>query len=187
MDIERQALEYIQRYVRYGFYRRAEVERIVGEDVFSGAIPRKRIREMVKAEVERQRAEQQSWPAVTDCDRLDQVFASLEKEGVLALHNAGLTPSEGIAEMSDRYHQAGGAASDIVGYCFYHRQDMEYVLETGMLSLAFGDIKGDNHRGVKIGERIRDSLEAAGFEVAWNGSIKDKLTIKGFRWQRRAP
>jgi hypothetical protein len=43
--------------------------------------PCKRLRELVKAEVARQKAEPKSWPAVTDCDPLDQAFAALEAAG----------------------------------------------------------------------------------------------------------
>ncbi len=185
VEIEQQALEYIQRYVRYGFYQAVDVERIVGEDVFSGAIPRKQLRKMVKAEMVRQLAEQKSWPTVTDCDRLDRAFTSLESDGILALHNAGLTPSEGIDEVSERYHESGGTASGIVGYCFYHGQDIENALEHGELSVAFGEINGDSRKGVEMGKRVCSALEAAGLRVAWTGSIKDVVTIQGFRWQRR--
>lgn len=184
-DAEKTAREYIERYVRYGFYRPAEVELIVGEDLLGGELPRKRIRELVKAEVARQKIEQASWPEVTDCDRLDQAFAALQAESILALHNAGMTPSEGIDEMSESYHEAGGAASEIVGYCFYHRQDMEDALKHGELLVAFGDINGNSRKGVAVGKQVRAALEAAGLRVAWSGSIKDKLTIQGFRWQRR--
>jgi hypothetical protein len=184
-DVEQTAREYIERYVRYGFYRPADVERIVGEDVLGGEMPRKRIRELVKAEVARQKAEQESWPTLTHCDRLDQAFAALRAEGILAIHNAGMTPSEGIAEMSEQYRAAGGKESGIVGYCFYERQDMEYALKYHKLRLAYGDIDGDDRRGVEIGKRIRGALESAGLRVAWNGSIKDKLEITGFHWQRR--
>jgi hypothetical protein len=172
-DAEKTAREYIERYVRYGFYRPADVEEIVGEDVLGGELPRKRIRELVKAEMARQKAEQASWPVVTDCDRLDQAFAALRSEGILAVHNAGMTPSEGIDEMSEQYHAAGGKKSGIVGYCFYHRQDMEYALEHHELGLAYGDIDGDDRRGVEVGKRIRSALEAAGLGVAWTGSIND--------------
>jgi hypothetical protein len=185
-DAEKTAREYIERYVRYGFYGPTEVERIVGEDVLGGKLPRKRVRELVKAEVARQTAEQESWPEVTDCDRLDQAFAALRAEGILAIHNAGMTPSEGIDEMSEQYHAAGGEKSGIVGYCFYHRQDMEYALKYHQLDLVYGDIDGDDRRGVEIGKRIRSALEAAGLRVAWTGSIKDKLEITDFRWQRRS-
>ena len=185
-NAEQKAIEYIQSYIRYGFYQSAEVEQIVFEDVLNGTIRRKRLRELVKVEVERHLGEQQSWPAVTDCERLDRAFIALESEGILAIHNAGLEPSDGITEVSERYHVAGGAASRVVGYCFYHRQDMEYALKHAELGLAFGDINGDRRRGVNIGERIRSALLAVGLQVTWNGTINDKLTINGFRWQRRS-
>lgn len=184
-DAEATAREYIERYVRYGFYRPAEVEEIVGEDVLGGELPHKRVRELVKAEVARQKVEQESWPEVTDCDRLDRAFAALRSEGILAIHNAGMTPSEGIAEMSEQYRAAGGKKSGIVGYCFYHRQDMEYALTSQKLGLAFGDIDGDDGRGVEVGQRVRRALAAAGLRVAWTGSIRDKLDISGLHWQRR--
>lgn len=185
-DAERTAGEYIERYVRFGFYRPAEVERIVGENIVRGELPRTRVRELVKTEVARQKAEQEAWPAITDCDRLDRAFAALRAAGILAIHNAGQTPSEGIDEMSEQYHAAGGKQSDIVGYCFYPRQDMEYAMKYHKLGLAYGDIDGEDCRGVEVGQRIRSELEAAGLRVAWTGSIKDKLEITGFRWQRRS-
>jgi hypothetical protein len=184
-DAEQTAREYVERYVRYGFYRPAEVEQIVGDDVLGGELPRTRVRALVKAEVARQQAEQESWPAVTDCDRLDKAFATLRAEGILAIHNAGMTPSEGIDEMSEQYHAAGGKKSGIVGYCFYHRQDMEYALKHRSLGLAFGAIDGDRVRGVEVGVRVRAALEAAGLRVAWSGSLADKLDITEFQWQRR--
>jgi hypothetical protein len=184
-DVELAAREYIERYVRYGFYRPAEVERIVGRDVLAGALPRQRVHELVRAEVTRQKAEQASWPAVTDCDRLDQAFANLGAEDILAIHNAGMTPSEGIGEVGEQYLLAGGAESGIVGYCFYHRQDMEHALKYHKLGLAFGDIDGDDRRGVEVGKRISRALKAAGLHVAWAGSIRDTLELTGFDWQRR--
>jgi hypothetical protein len=49
----------------------------------------------VKAELERQWDRklqlQATWPAMTDWDRLDSVFKTLESDGILCLHNAGYT------------------------------------------------------------------------------------------------
>src|SRR5262249_28086762 len=80
-------------------------------------------------------AEEATWGSVTDCDRLDQVFDSLEEQGILALQNAGYTQSEGISDVSELYHDAGSEQSGIVGYCFYHGQDLERVMASGNLWL----------------------------------------------------
>lgn len=184
-DAEQTAREFVERYVRYGFYRPAEVERIVADDVLGGELPLTRVRALVMAEVARQQAEQKSWSEVTDCDRLDKAFAALRAECILAIHNAGMTPSEGIDEMSEQYQAAGGNKSGIVGYCYYHRQDMEHALDQRSLGLAFGAIDGDELKGVGVGERVRAALEGEGLRVSWSGSIADKLNITDFQWQRR--
>jgi hypothetical protein len=44
------------------------------------------------AELEKQKV---TWPRVTDCDRLNSVFAALSAKGIIALQNAGYTQSDG--------------------------------------------------------------------------------------------
>jgi hypothetical protein len=185
MSTEQDARGYVHRYVRYGFYRPDEVEQIVGDDIFDGAIPRDRLREMIAEEVQRKRAEERTWPAVTDCDRLDRVFESLEEQGILALQNAGYTQSDGLSDVCQFYHEAGGERSGIEGYCFYHGQDLERVMASGELCLAFGHVSGEDEPGVEIGCRIKRTFEAAGFTVEWDGSVKTRLLVKDIRWQRR--
>ncbi|MGL6073502.1 MAG: DUF6891 domain-containing protein [Fimbriiglobus sp.] len=183
-NIEKEACEVINQYVRFGFYSATEVTRIVAEDVLDGQLPKKRVRDLVKEEVQKQQAKQASWPAVTGCDRLDRAFAALLKANILAIHNAGYTPSDCITEMSQQYADAGGKKSRIIGYCFYHLQDLQYALKHHSLGLAFGAIDGDTRRGLEVGEQIRATLEAEGLKVLWNGSIDEKMEIP-FRWRRR--
>ena len=89
--------------------------------------------------------------------------------------------------MFEAYVEAGGERSGIEGYCFYHGQDLEYVMKTGELWLAFGHISGEDEPGVDIGWRTKQAFEAAGFAVEWDGSIGRRLLVKGIRWQRRSP
>jgi hypothetical protein len=180
------AREHIERYVRYGFHRPGEIVRIVCEGVLGGELPPKRVRELVSAEMTRRKPERKSWSAVTDCDRLDQAFAALRAEGIMALHNAGKTFFSAHGEMIIQYQRAGGSASGFVGYCFYHQQDIERALEEHKLGLAYGHHDGGESRGEQIGERVQRALEAAGLRVAWSGFAKDKIDITDFHWQRRS-
>jgi hypothetical protein len=129
--------------------------------------------------------EEADWPEVTDCDRLDTIFEGLRVQGILALQNAGYTQSEGLSDVGELYREVGGERSDIDGFCFYHGQDLERVMKSGQLWLAFGAIDGEDARGVAVGQRIKSAFDAAGFAVEWDGSIKTRLLIKGIRWQRR--
>jgi hypothetical protein len=114
------------------------------------------------------------------------VFETLEAQGVIALHDAGLTKSDGIEDVTEAYEDAGGEESGIVGYCSYHGQDLEHVMASGDLWLAFGDIHGDDGRGVEIGRRIKRALEDTGFTVEWGESVRERILVRGIRWQRRS-
>lgn len=141
----------------------------------------------IRAEFARKREAEQTWPAETDCDRLDRVFADFSAHGIVALQNAGYTQSDGIADVSQCYHAAGGERSSFRGYCFYHGQDLESAIHGGGLYLAFGDVHGTDEVGVQIGALIQRLLTEAGFPVEWDGSIKMRLNIPVLDWKRRSP
>jgi hypothetical protein len=138
---------YVERYIRAGFHTPVEIEQIVGRDVFGGKLAAGMLRAMIAQAVHQHEVEEATWPAKTDCDRLDAVFTTLEDQGIIALQNAGNTMSEGLSDVFSTYHEAGGAASGYDGYCFYHGQDLENVVEGGYLHLAFGATDDDPTRG----------------------------------------
>src|SRR5207237_1257540 len=129
-----------------------------------------------------------SWPAVTSCDHLDRVFESLRSQGILTRHRCGLTIQDGLDVVDELYAEAGGKRSALVGYCFYHLQDMEAAMwgEVG-LWLAFGSFPPSRECAVAVGQMVREEFERAGFAVEWDGTADTRLLLKGFRWQRRSP
>ncbi len=185
-DNEAVAIEYIRRYVDSGFYGPEKILEILDESVFEpGEIDPVWLRARIEREFTRKHAEEARWPEITDCDRLDRAFASFEDRGIIALQNVGVTQSDGLSDVSQRYAEAGADRSGIEGYCFYDGQDLEGVVEDGELWLTFGAVAGDDRQGVEIGRRIEQVLEDAGFEIEWDGSIESRLLVKGLRWQRR--
>lgn len=188
MDDKTRALQKIHVYVLSGFYDENEILEIIDECVFEpGTLDRRWIKNEVQMAFHKMRAEESTWPRTTDCDRLNQVFAELEEKGIIALQDAGNTQSDGISDVTQIYHEAGGKESDVVGYCFYTFQDIEKVIETGDLCLTYGDISGDKPNGVTIGRQILHSLEATGFDVEWDGNVTSRLLVRHVHWQRRRP
>jgi hypothetical protein len=39
-------------------------------------------------------------------------------------------------------------------------------------------------KGIAVGHLLRAALQAEGLNVKWDGTIKFRLFVKGFRWQR---
>lgn len=186
MEDEAVALEAVRRYVWSGMHDAEEIVEIIDESVFEpGQIDHDWLRAEIGKAFQQKRDEEETWPEVTDCDRLDAVFESLNERGVLALQNAGYTQSDGLSDVSALYHEAGGEQSGIEGWCFYQGQDLERVMESGDLWLAFGHVSGEDESAEGIGRRIKQAFEAAGFSVEWDGSVTSRLRVVGVRWQRR--
>ena len=179
------AMECVREYVWSGFYDPDEIVEMIDEAAFRpGEIVHDWLRSQIERAFREKQAEEASWPAESDCDRLDRVFASLGGDGILSLQNAGYTQSDGLDDVAQFYQEAGGEQSGIVGYCFYHGQDLERVMKRGDLYLAFGDVGRDDEKGAEIGRRIMRAFEAAGFAVEWDGTVKTRLLVKGIQWQR---
>jgi hypothetical protein len=145
------------------------------------------LRQVIGSEVESKRKAEETWPKVTDFDHLDRAFTILEAQGIIALHRAGFTQSDGLEEVEDAYQERGGKNSDYAGHCFYTEQDQEGALGGTGLYIGFGHLSGNDAKGVKVGQMLRAALEREGFDVEWDGTIKSRLCLKGFHWQRRSP
>jgi hypothetical protein len=145
------------------------------------------LRKVITSENESKRKAEETWPKVTDFDRLDRAFTILEAQGIIALHRAGFTQSDGLEAVEDAYNEVDGKDSDYAGHCFYTEQDQERALEGSGLYIGFGHLSGNDAKALKVGQILRAALEREGFNVEWDGTIKNRLFVKGFRWQRRSP
>lgn len=101
--------------------------------------------------------------------RIDAVFATLGQAGVVALHDAGYTQSDGFADASEAFLDRGGEAAGLHGVCFYTRQDLNAAKRSSRLSLAFwGAPEGADADMLRIGRLIVEAFREAGFELQWN-------------------
>jgi hypothetical protein len=175
-------LNAIKNWVWSGFFSPDEVDAMI-DDILEDDADEAMLRRAVGPEFDKKAAAEASWPDTTDCDRLDQAFEELNSRGVIALHNAGYTMSDGISDVSEVLHQRGRRG--IKGYCFYHGQDVERAVTGGGLMVAFGDLDDDKTKKTAIGRLLRDVLQEAGFDVEWNGDPETRLNIPRLDWKRR--
>ena len=185
--IEAETEEEITVLVRTAFYEKSRLIEIVCEEMFKpGELDRSEVSAAIDAALLKRSEEKKAWPEITDCDRLDTAFAALEKRGIIALHNAGYTQSDGHDDFCEAHARHPNKAS-IVGYCFYHGQDVERAIHGGGLYLAFGpvDPNEEKQEGPKVGIIIREELERAGLHVDWDGTFEKRMSVPKFVWQRR--
>jgi hypothetical protein len=183
-DTDKYILDSIKTWVWSGFYSPEEVDEFIG-DVLEDDADEAMLRAAVGPEFRKKAAAEASWPARTDCDRLDDAFEQLNAAGIIALHNAGVTMSDGFEDVGEALRQRGRAG--VRGYCFYHAQDVERAVDGGGLTLAFGDLDAVDAQKAQIGREIQTVLERAGFAVQWNGNPNTRLILPRFDWKRRRP
>lgn len=181
------AAEAIRDLVWSGFYTASDIYETITEDVYERVeIDTAWVETEIQSEFARKAEDEKNWPAETDCDRLNRVFGTLNDAGIIALQNAGYTQSEGLEDVTQAYYDLGAARSGRDGYCFYHGQDLERAVNGQGIMLTFGDIDGDDTRGVEVGRRIVAVLEDAGFAVKWPGTIQQRIEVPVLKWQRRS-
>jgi hypothetical protein len=139
------------------------------------------IEALVERELAARRAEEDSWTEETVNDRIDDAFAELEDSGIVALQNAGYTLADGW----DDAREAAAALEAPRGAVFWHQQDTERAVDGHGLHLAFGALDGDRAASAAIGAEVCDVLRKNGVDVAWSGSIDERIRIPPFPWRKR--
>ncbi|WP_339734558.1 hypothetical protein [uncultured Gimesia sp.] len=183
-QLDAELLREIDWHVRAGFYDKSDLMRIICEEIFYERedIDEALVSKAIDSQFATLEEKKKTWPAVTDCDRLDSVFAALNKRGIIALQNAGNTQSDGFEDSLYELEEHPDPAS-VVGYCFYHSQDLERVVGGYGLYLAFGPT--GQSKGKEIGNIVREELQKAGLKVEWDGTTNQRLIVRDLVWQRR--
>lgn len=113
------------------------------------------------------------------------MFHSLMKHGIVALHYAGYTQSDGFADCNEVATWLEEKGENIVGCCFYTQQDLEHILheDTTSLYISFGNYF-EKPTAEQIGQIIVDELSTTGFCIQWDKTANTKIAIKNFKWDK---
>jgi uncharacterized protein DUF6891 len=127
---------------------------------------------------------QATWPAVTDCDRLDAAFAELERRGIVARQNFSCCMNCGSSEIWGEVADARGEGRVVRGCTFYHEQDTRRAAEGGGVLLAFQSTEDGDDAAARVGREIVEVLRAHGLRPEWNGTAARRIAVP-MDWKRR--
>lgn len=179
--------EYIRNQVAGGFSTKDEIFEAVVE-VYGEESPESVLSPLAREIMDQVMAEhakdQASWPATTDCDRLDSAFAELERIGVVCRQNFTCCGTCGAAEIVEEIDKATAAGQAVRGYCFYHSQDTDSATSGGGLYLNYGSVAEGREAALLVAQQVVATLNRHGLKTRWNGTWETRIQIT-MNWQRR--
>lgn len=142
------------------------------------------VEEVLTREYEKNLTESKTWSKETDTEKLRKAFDTLCENKIIAAHSIGYTTSEAIYDIQEIWQDLEDHGVTPIGYCYYHGQDLERVIETGELAIGFSGVKQNNEKeSISIGKKVAETLKEVGFEVVWNNSASERIIVSNFNWQ----
>lgn len=181
-EVNQYILDAIKVHVWGGFNTPSEVQEMI-TDILEDDADEEMLRKSVSIEFEKKSEAEKSWPKITDFDRLERAFNALIDKGVLCLHNAGYTMSDGHEDSNEAL--GNYPKGQFFGYCFYHGQDLERAVFGEGLMLAYDHVEGDVPDKIKVANTLKKELENEGFTLEWDGTTDQRINIPNFDWKHR--
>lgn len=180
-----QLRQWAARQVREGFDSRVEMIEQGWHYAYENLeieLPRRDVSRIVDEELLAHYGRQEMWTELTDYDKLDAAFASMEARGLVARQNFTCCNTCGRAEIWDEIASAE-ESREVIGYAFYHMQDTEGVEEGGTIYIKYGPTTGTTAE--EVGNHICDAFEESGLIVGWSGSADDAIEVDVADWRKR--
>ncbi len=181
-EVTRHILTAIETQVWGGFADPSDVYQTI-EDLLEDGADVPLLRAAVMTEFKKKEIAEATWPASTDCDRLNALFQELNEGGIIALQNAGYTMSDGHSDVGEELQRRDRGS--VKGYCFYHGQDLERAVAGAGLLLAYGDLRNTSEGKIEIGKAVKAAAERHDFEVLWEGTHNRRIELPNIDWKRR--
>ena len=116
--------------------------------------------------------------------RLEDVFASLKDEKIVAIHNCGFDIEEGVADAFELFVHLHNNKFTAEGFCFYTFDDVEEAIWEEKLKITFGDFENDEAKALEIGKTVSKYLKEADFSINWDETINNQIEINPFKWDK---
>jgi len=182
---KREIIEQIDISIKSGFYDKESTFTNVEDYLYEIPFDHDWTKKQIDKAYANRLKEQSMWPVVTDFDKLVQAFDKLNSSGIVALHNAGITKQDGEEDSEEIHEDLLKKRIKTKGFCYYHWQDVERVVDDTHLYIGFGAFNNNNKDALEIGKQVAATLEGSGFKLDWDGTVATRIEITNIKWQKR--
>lgn len=171
--------------IKSGFYDKEEIFTNIEDYLYEIPFDEDWTKKQIDSAYAERLKQQTSWATVTDFDKLVQAFDKLNSSGIIALHNAGITKQDGEGDSQEIHEVLLKKGIKTSGFCYYHWQDVERVVDDSHLFIGFGDFNNNDKDALEIGKQVAAILESNGFKLNWNKTVETRIEITNINWQKR--
>ena len=178
-------IEQLSILIKSGFYEKEEIYTNIEDYLYEIPFDHDWTKKQIDSAYTIRLKEEATWNQVTDFDRLVQAFDLLNSSGIIALHNAGITKQDAESDSKTIHDDLLKRGTKTKGFCYYHWQDVERVVEDNHLYIGFGDFYDRDKDALEIGKQVAKTLESKGFKLNWDNTVDRRIEITNINWQKR--
>jgi hypothetical protein len=171
--------------IKSGFYDKEDIFTNIEDYLYEIPFDRDWTKKQIDSAYADRLNAQATWPAITDFDKLVQAFDILNSSGIIALHNAGITKQDGEGDSKEIHDHLLKKGVKTKGFCYYHWQDVERVVDDSHLYIGFGDFNNSDKEALEIGKQVAMTLEHKGFKINWDKTVETRIEITNIKWEKR--
>lgn len=116
--------------------------------------------------------------------KLENAFAKLSKEDIVAIHNCGYDIGEGVSDAFELQVHLINNKFEAHGFCFYTFEDVEDGIFDNKLKITFGDFENNENKALEIGKTVSKYLKDEGFTIIWDETVNNQIEINPFEWDK---
>lgn len=116
--------------------------------------------------------------------KLENAFAKLSGEDIVAVHNCGFDIEEGVADAFELNVHLINNKFKAEGFCFYTFEDVEEAIFDEKLMITFGDFENNEDKALEIGKTVAEYLKDENFTIIWDETVNNQIEINPFKWDK---
>jgi hypothetical protein len=186
-EIKDEALEQLELDVKFGFDDEATIFTGIREMFYDETdFDESWLERVISEKFSQHQQESLTWSRPTDFEKIAKAFDDLIAQKIVCLHKAGYTRQDGEDDCMGVVEELRSNNVQAIGYCFYHEQDLARVVdpEGGGLLLGYNSASYNDKEALMVANKIVEAMKKQGFEVAWNGSLDQRIEVKNVHWQK---
>ncbi len=116
--------------------------------------------------------------------KLENAFACLADEDIIAIHNCGFDIEEGVGDAFELHVHLLNNKFHAEGFCFYTFEDVEEAVWDSKLNITFRDFEGSEEKALDVGRIVAKALKDEGFTLNWDETVNNQIEINPFKWDK---